>query len=152
MNSKFRRNAILIISMALIAVIYNLPITFHSLYPENDQANIIFQMEKTSYVDDSGLELSTIQEQNIISSVLELKFSRGKVPAFYHGDRTISFRLMSQDHKFNMYINLDICRPEWSIVVLDEKGYEIGEKDAIKLIQIFDENLPLDSNNSRCKY
>jgi hypothetical protein len=80
-----------------------------------------------------------------------MKYERYKKPDYYHGNRTISFAVINHDLQFQIYFHLDICRPEWSVAVLNDKGYKISEEDTKKLLHIFEQGLPLDDDNSRCK-
>lgn len=156
LNIKRYKKFIMIISAILIlclsTIIYKTPIKFYSLYHDKNSDNIIIRLDRTSYSDFSKFELTDIQKEQIISQIIEMKYERGRKPDYYHGNRTISFAVINHDLQFQMYFNLDICRPEWSVVVLNDKGYEISKEDAIDLLHIFEEGLPLDDDNSRCKW
>ncbi len=147
---------IMIISVILIlclsTIVYKTPIKFYSLYHDKNSDNINIRLDRTSYSDFSKFELTDIQKQQITSQIVEMKYGRGRKPDYYHGDRTISFAVINRDLQFMMYFHLDICRPEWSVAVLNDKGYKISKEDAIDLLHLFEEGLPLNGDNSRCKW
>ena len=156
LNIKKYKKFIMIISVILIlclcVVIYKTPVKFYSLYHDTNSDDINIRLDRTSYSDFYKFELTDIQNQQIISQIVEMKYERGRKSDYYHGDRTISFAVINRDLQFQMYFNLDICRPEWSVVVLNDKEYKISKEDAIDLLHLFEEGLPLDDDNSRCKW
>ena len=155
LNIKRYKKFIMIISVILILclsiVIYKTPVNFYSLYHDKNSDNISVRLDRTAYSDFSKFELTDIQKEQIISQIIEMKYERYKKPDYYHGNRTISFAVINHDLRFQMYFNLDICKPEWSVVVLNAKGYKISKEDAIDLLHLFEQGLPLDDDNSRCK-
>lgn len=138
--------------LCLCVVIYKTPVKFYSLYHDTNSDDINIRLDRTSYSDFSKFELTDIQKQQIISQIVAMKYERGRKPDHYHGDRTISFTVINRDLQFLMYFHLDICRPEWSVAVLNDRGYKLSKEDAIDLLHIFEEELPLDGDNSRCKW
>ncbi|MEA3424471.1 MAG: hypothetical protein U9Q80_11835 [Bacillota bacterium] len=83
--------------------------------------NIYVRLDESAYSDFSKFELTDNQKKQIISQIVEMKYERGKKPDYYHGNRTIQFAVINRDLRFIMYFNLDICRPDWSVAVLNDR-------------------------------
>lgn len=152
-----KRSTIIISLFFVIVAIYafittNQTISLCSVVSEINQFKPTYRLDETSYSDYIGVNLTEKQREELISSLCGIEVKRGKAPSRIHGDRTISFSLISHTPDIRMYFILDICRSEWSYVIINDIEYKISEKDAIDLLHLFNKNLPLDSEHSRCEF
>lgn len=149
--SKYSLKVVLLIIIVIIYLIVNyVPLKLEFIVPELDTTCIRYRMDETTYSRSAGLSLTPDKEQELISTILDMKFKRGIRLERIHEDRTVSFSLLSP--RLWMYFYLNICMPGWSGITINGTVYKISKEDAIKLLRYFNADLPLDADHSRCFY